>query len=156
MNGRSHVDDYECVLKRCVNLASVMLPKFLVHLVHRELLRVELAADPFHHFIVILVVRVTDRFQELGIAPDASHVLRWTRSRPFDAAGIRDIRLWLQDLLKDDLVLPGVAEVILVDEPDLPSRLGDLADRDLLLVLFFHVPVASPRDRGVRSIRPGQ
>jgi len=37
-------------------------------------------------------------------------------------------------------MLPTVSEVILVNEPDLPSRLGDLADGDLLLVPFFHVP----------------
>src|SRR5208337_1840630 len=104
-----------------------------VHGVEVELLRVELAADPFHHFGVALVIRVADRFQKVTIAPDASHILRWTRSRPFDAAGVRNIRLWFQDFLKEDLMLPTVSEVILVNEPDLPSPLGNLADRKRLL-----------------------
>src|SRR5271165_1155991 len=140
MNGRSHVDDYERVLKPCVNLASVMLPKFPVDFVHREFIRVEPATAPYHYIIVILVVWVSDRFEELGIARDASHILRWACSCPFDAAGILDLRLWFQDFLKEDLMLPGVPEVILVNEPDLPSRLGDLADRNPLLVSFFHLP----------------
>src|SRR5271165_3599299 len=141
MNGRSHVDDYERVLKPCVNLASVMLPKFPVDFVHREFIRVEPATASYHHIIVILVVWVSDRFEELGIARDASHILRWACSCPFDAAGVRNIRLWFQDFLKEDLMLPGVPEVILVNEPDLPSRLGDLADRNLFLVHLFRAPV---------------
>ena len=38
-------------------------------------------------------------------------------------------------------MLPGVPEIILVNEPDPSSRLGDLADRNLFLVRLFHAPV---------------
>src|SRR5271157_1373129 len=131
--------------------ASVMLPKFLVHLVHGELLRVELASDPFHHFIVILMVWVTDGFEELGIAPDASHILRWTRSRPFEAAGVRNPRLRLQDFLKDDLVLPAVAKVILVDDPGCVLARVDLAEADAILVLDLHIVVVV---RGFPKVLP--
>src|SRR5271157_1134357 len=121
--------------------ASIRLPKFPVHLVHREFLRVELSADPYHHIIVILVLRVTDCFKELCITEDAAHVLGRTCSLTLDAPRIVDIRLWLQRLLKNDLMVPGVLEVVLVGEPDWPSHLGDLAHHDLILVMFFHVPV---------------
>jgi len=49
-----------------------MLPKFLVHLVHRELLRVELSADPHLHIGVVFMFRVGHRLQEVGVAPDTS------------------------------------------------------------------------------------
>src|SRR5271157_5045325 len=91
-----------------------------VHGVEVELLWVELPADPPQHIVMALVLRVSNRFEEVGIDPRTAAVLRWTRSRPFDAAGILDLGLWLQRFLQGDLVLPGVAEVVLVGEPDLP------------------------------------
>ena len=57
--------------------ASVMLPKLPVYLVYRELLRVELAADPLLHIGVVFMFRVGHRLQEVGVAPDISpHRLR--------------------------------------------------------------------------------
>ena len=52
--------------------ASVMLPKLPVYLVYRELLRVELAADPLLHIGVVFMFRVGHRLQEVGVAPDTS------------------------------------------------------------------------------------
>ncbi len=97
------------------------------------------------------MVRVTDGYEELGIAPDASHILRWTRSRPFEAAGVRNPRLRLQDFLKDDLVLPPVAKVILVDDPGCVLARVDIAEADAILVLDLHIEVVV---RGFPKVPP--
>jgi hypothetical protein len=49
-----------------------MYPKLPVYLVYRELLRVELAADPHLHIGVVFMFRVGHRLQEVGVAPDTS------------------------------------------------------------------------------------
>src|SRR5271157_5442825 len=104
-----------------------------VHGLEVELFRVELAADPFLHLPVVRVLRVRYRFQEIGVARDPAYVLRWTRSCPFEAPGILDLGLWFQRLFQGDLMLPGVAEVVLVDDLGFLLALEDLAEADALL-----------------------
>ena len=84
---------------------------------------VELAADPLLHVPVVLVLRVADRCEEVGVAPRPAAVLGRAGPLPFDAPGVLGLGLPLDGPLEQDLVPPAVAEVVLVDEPGLPSPL---------------------------------
>ena len=65
---------------------------------------------------MLIVLRVGDGFDELRIAGVSSDILRRTGALAADHAGIRHSRLRLADLLEYDVVLPTVAEIVLVDE----------------------------------------
>ena len=104
-------------------IQPLQFSQFAVHGIEVEPLRVKLAADPFQHILVALVLRVAYRLKELGVAPDPAAVLGRARPLTLDAAGILDLRLWVQGLFEDDLVLPGIAEVIFVGESGLPPLL---------------------------------
>jgi tetratricopeptide (TPR) repeat protein/tRNA A-37 threonylcarbamoyl transferase component Bud32 len=55
--------------------------------------------------------RVGDYFEEFGMTPDVSHVLRRACSRPFDAARVRNARSRIDGFLDEDLMLSAVSEV---------------------------------------------
>src|SRR5262249_3836090 len=83
-----------------------------------EVFRIETAADPFQQFVVPLVVRVLDGFDEVRVAPDAADVFRRTGPFALQADRIPRSRLGPLDALEENLVLPRVAEIVLVAEPE--------------------------------------
>src|SRR5208337_1486270 len=112
-----------------------------VHCLDRELLRVELAADPFLHVPVVPVPRNDYRFQEIGVAPDTAAVLGRTSPGSFGAPGILDLGLRLNNSLKLDAVLPAISEVVLIDKPGVLAGLDDLAQQDAILIFHLHAEV---------------
>src|SRR5271157_365097 len=125
---------------RCPPLSPEIL-QLSVHCLDRELLRVELAADPFLHVPVVRVLRVGYRFQEIGVAPDTAAVLGRASPGSFSAPGILDLGLWLNNSLKLDAVLPAISEVVLIDKPGVLAGLDDLAQQDTILVFHLHAEV---------------
>src|SRR5207248_1666416 len=90
----------------------VEVPQLLVHPVDREPFRVKLPAIPLVQFPMARMARVGHCFEEVGISPDPTDILGRAGPLPGDAPGVTDVRLRLQGSLQDDLVLPGVAEVV--------------------------------------------
>ena len=82
-----------------------------------------------------LVVRVLDGLDEIGVAPNAAAVFGWAGTFSINAKGILLPRLLLRAALEQNLVIPGIAEVVLVDEPE--------------FLAVFRDDVAQVRGRGV-------
>lgn len=61
--------------------------QLLVDRFHAERLQIELPTNPLLHLIMFLVIRVSQGFQHLVIAPDSSAVLGRTRALPGNAHG---------------------------------------------------------------------
>jgi hypothetical protein len=79
--------------------------------------RVELPADPLEHVVMLRVPGIVDHVQAMVVAREAADVLRRTRT-----ATSQDHRIpsgWnaRDDLLKEDPMLPSIAEVVVVDAP---------------------------------------
>src|SRR5665811_972752 len=89
----------------------------LVRAVEVEELRIPSSADPFAPVVVIGMPGVGQRLEEVCVAGPAAHVLRRARPCTFQAAGRRRTWAGREDLFDHDLVLPGVTEVVFVDEP---------------------------------------
>src|SRR5262249_32849432 len=73
-------------------------------------------------------------------APNAAAVLRWAGPLPLLAKGV--LRLWISphDTFEKNLVIPGVAEVVLVLEAEPPAAVRqDVADPGDRRVLILHV-----------------
>ena len=85
---------------------------------------------------MLRVIRLLDRFQKVGIAPNTPYILRRTVAFALDAARIADLWLRRQELLYDDLVLPTIAKVIFVDEL-LPHVAGDLVESNAALAYYL-------------------
>src|SRR5687768_16181266 len=83
------------------------------------------------------MVRIGHRYDKVPVAHDAAHVLRRAGALALDAPGVSSLVLGPQHTLKEDLVLPGIARVVLVPEADRP-----LAPReDLAQLRTVRVPV---------------
>src|SRR5207249_7048753 len=65
---------------------------------------------------MLLVLRITDRLQELLVAPDPGNVLWWTGPFASQTAWVGDAWLRREDLFDVDPMLPVVAEVVQVAE----------------------------------------
>jgi hypothetical protein len=89
----------------------------LVRAVEVEELRIPVSGDPFAPVVVIGMPGVGHRVEKVCIAGLAAHVLRRARPCTAQAARRRRTGAGRQDLFDRDLVLPGVTEVVLVDEP---------------------------------------
>ena len=98
---------------------------------------------PIHSFMSrwFRVLRVSYRFQEIGVAPDTAAVLGRASPGSFSAPGILDLGLWLNNSLKLDAVLPAISEVVLIDKPGVLAGLDDLAQQDAILVFHLHAEV---------------
>ena len=97
---------------------------FFRRLLSIELLWFEFAA-PFHKVIMLLVFRISQCFQKLIEAADASHIFGRTGSLTFNAQRIFLTRFFLRAALKENFVVPAVAEIVLVSETE--SLAGFLA-----------------------------
>src|SRR6202035_4267241 len=73
--------------------------QFLVDRLDVKLLRVELVADPFEHFLVLRVAGVLDGLQEVAVAPRPAAILRWAGPLAVDTARIMDARFIRKRLL---------------------------------------------------------
>lgn len=66
---------------------------------------------------MVFVARVRQRFFQIGIAPGSATVLRRAGALSAEASGHLYSRLGIESLLENDVVLPAVAEVIVVVDP---------------------------------------
>ena len=71
-------------------------------------------ANPPYHVLMFLVARVTDNLQETLISACAAAVFGRAGSLPRQATGVFLPFLPHQDSLKEYLVLPAIAEIVLV------------------------------------------
>src|SRR5665213_1026660 len=107
-----------------------------VHDGEAEGLRVEVLAGPLEILLVLFVAFVGECFQQARVAPHATGVLRRTGALSGEATSEA---LWLGRgrLLEDVLVLPGVSEVVVIEE--LATLAEGLGERDGALVdLVWH------------------
>ena len=105
------------------------IPQPLFHRLGRrhrvERFGVEGTTDPFQQVLVLLVVRVLDGFDEIRIAPNAAAIFRRAGSLTFDAKGVLLPRLLFRAAFDQNLVIPGIAEVVFVKEPEFPGSWRD-------------------------------
>jgi hypothetical protein len=83
--------------------------------------------NPLKPVPVVRVPWITERFEEVVVAMDAADVLRRTCSPTGLDEGIKSIALRRKYRLKDDVVLPTIAEIVLVGNAVLRAseKLGD-------------------------------
>ena len=78
---------------------------------------------------MLVVLRIGQCFQKLIEAADASHILGRTGSLTFNAERIFLAGFFLRAALKEDFMVPAVAEIVLVGEAEsLAGFWQDLAD----------------------------
>src|SRR5712671_617876 len=77
-----------------------------------ELFRIEFATDPFDHLLVLGMLRVADRRQEIRISPDAAAIVGRTGALAADADRNRQTFGSVENFFNDHLMLPAVAEVV--------------------------------------------
>ena len=70
---------------------------------------------------MLLVLRIGHRFQEVMKAPDASHVLRWASTLAFETEWIATSFLGLQTSFEQYFMIPAIAKIVLVTEPEATS-----------------------------------
>src|SRR5215207_2311650 len=92
---------------------------------------IEGAAYPFRDFGVALVLRVGDRFEEIGIPPGTADVFGWTASLGFGQARVCDARQRLGGAFDLDRMLPAVAEVVEILERLRADLLDDVDEAGL-------------------------
>src|ERR1043166_1169723 len=94
--------------------------------------RIKGAPKPGQHALVLRMPRIGDGLQELLVATGPTAILRGASAGPSQTARVLDFRSPYPNRLKGQVVLPAVAEVVLVRDPiadlemptdrDLPSR----------------------------------
>src|SRR5712691_12510240 len=90
-----------------------------IHLVQIKGLRIKLAPDPFQHLLVLGVLWIAHRFEQTGVAPDATAILGGTGTFPGETDGVAlprvDPRVEWQPLFHKQLVVPAIPEIVLVE-----------------------------------------
>jgi len=66
--------------------------------------------DPFEVVRVFRMLRIADRLQELGVAPDAADIFGWAGALACHADGKTYVFCRVDDLFYRDLVCPAVTE----------------------------------------------
>ena len=84
----------------------------LVDAINRKSPGIKVVANPVLQFLVLVVVGVTDSILELVESPDAPTILRRAGELALGAHWIVHVGIGRQALLKDNAVLPAVAEII--------------------------------------------
>src|SRR5436309_7955557 len=113
----------------CTPGASPHRGQFLVDGLEIKRFRVEFLTDPLPHFLVLLVARILNGFQEVAVAPGTAAIFGGTRTAALDAPGVLHFGIGLQHFLDLDNVFPIVTEVIHVAEL-LDAPLDKLAQLD--------------------------
>src|SRR3990172_8459053 len=97
------------------------LTQRLINIVQIELFWIKFATNPFQIRIMFFVVGVIYGFEKSIISPYAANVFRRTSPFPFDTHGVLYACLWRQDFFHHNLMLPTIAEIILINELSLLS-----------------------------------
>lgn len=121
---------------------SAYLCEFLVHCFKVECLWIELPTDPFKQFFMSLMRWVLDGFNEIGVAPGTAAIFGRISSRTRNADWIGHACSWFKLFFHDQLMLPFIAEVILIREPrSAMTRRDNVAQLDStnVLNLAFHI-----------------
>jgi len=78
---------------------------------------------------MLFMVGIGQSFKEVGVAPNAANVFGWTGSLTLKTNRISLLCFGTETSLEDDLVLPVVPEIILVDKTKSLAVVGhDVAD----------------------------
>src|ERR1039458_9065020 len=85
-----------------------------VDVVDRKGLGIKTITNQIPQLLMVIVVGVTDRVQEIVESPDAPTIFRWAGELAASAHRIRHVRISSQAPLKDNAVLPGIAKIIRV------------------------------------------
>lgn len=80
--------------------------------VRRERRRIERAASPTEHLVVLLVMAVEDGVQEVGVAGRAAHVFRRACASPVNTTRVRHAGDACAAFLERHSMPPGVTEVV--------------------------------------------
>ena len=105
-------------------------------------------SPPFQHFLVLLMVRVSDGGKIIDVAPRSTAIFRWAGPFPFKAQRIFHLGIEWRTALEKNLVPPTVPEVVLVYPPGSLGRLRQqVAQNNLRLVLELHVEIVTVRGR---------
>jgi hypothetical protein len=103
----------------------------------------------------LFVVRISDGFKVLDVAPDAANVFRWAVSPTFNTQRIPTTTLGFQASFKNNFVFPAVAEVVLVQEAEplaiLRNDLADLRDGRINALKILETVVDQPIAVWMRS-----
>ena len=125
-----------------------------INFLNREGLRIEIAADPVAHFLMLFMVGIGEGVDELIKPKDASAVVRWTRETSIDTDWIGRTRHERQQLLEDDCVLPVITEIVGVDELGAgPSEYT--TEPDIAFVFYLHPHTDVFRVRSPEVAFPG-
>jgi hypothetical protein len=81
-----------------------------------EALRIEPSTDPREHTVMLLVIGVADSFDERVVARVSANVFWRTHAPPPDDTRVSRFGLSLSDVLKNDVMLPAVPEIVFVDQ----------------------------------------
>jgi excisionase family DNA binding protein len=122
--------------------------------------RVERPADPIDEMIMFLVRGIRENLEQVRVTAGSAAVLRRARVLPVDADGVLQAKRSPHEVLDDDLVVPGVSEVVLVQETAMLAHsaqhghllLVDLAFR--VLVELHPIAVVADREAVQVRVRP--
>jgi hypothetical protein len=84
-----------------------------------NMVRIEVAANPFLEFSVSLMSGIADRVEEFGIAPGTANVFWRATCADINQSRIDDAWLRIEETLDLDRVLPAITEVV-----NVAQRLG--------------------------------
>jgi hypothetical protein len=141
--------------------------QFLVDRTEIKGLGIEVAADPFQVFLVFGMLGVARRLQEVFVAGYSAYVFGRTGAGARQAERVTHARLRGKNVFDEDLVLPEVAEIVLVRKPRRLTR-DDIAEPLFVFIYRFaqtHValirypvlraPDEEPVEVGVRPTHDG-
>src|SRR5260370_39542526 len=83
-----------------------------VDLIDRKSLRIKIVAQPFQQLLVLVVLRIADRFQKVVETWQASTVFGRTMTLATQAERVCMSRFGREYFLDDNRMFPGVAEVV--------------------------------------------
>ena len=81
-----------------------------------EVLGVEPPANPFKHAVMLVMIGITDRLDELRIAWVSADVFWGAGALSGDDAWVSRSRLSIGHGFKHDVVLPAIAEIVFIDQ----------------------------------------
>lgn len=89
-------------------------------------------AEPFEHLLVFVVAGVGEDLFEVRVSPGAAAVLWWAGSLRGHEDRVVDVRVGIEQVFDEDLVLPVVAEVVGVAEAS--AGVSELTECDFAFV----------------------
>src|ERR1035441_1494013 len=112
-----------------------------VRMLKAEPCRVPRAANPFLHFLVLLVLWISHRVHKFGVTGASAAVLWRASVGSAQTDRMFEVRVGRQDLFDENLVLPTIAQVVFVNELLLRPR-REIGHGVALLVQHLGVPFA--------------